>query len=367
MPLAIGAQGVGPGLRGQATNEVSLQAGACYVPKAGAWFVRLGPYCALQQLDPVLNIWMSIGADGATPPASQGVGGTVERYFNTDGVNWRIANQTGCVVGALLTNGGTGYTSAPTCTVSSGSAVFSCIVGGAVSTTVTVNNSGSNYTYPPIVEFDAPPAGGIPATGHASISGTTISVTVDNQGAGYAFAPTVYLTNDPRDSTGGGATATATLTGAATVTGVLVTDHGTAVTSVPTLSFTGGGGSSAAATALMCWTITAYVVATAGSGYLGATIITGYGGFPTTAAAYTNVATQKNLVRTRPATIEAALSGVGITATGQIVDDGGIYAAVPTALIITSPFSGGTGVTLTAAGITFTMGGVTDTFQLLAA
>lgn len=367
MPLAIGAQGVGPGLRGQATDLISLAAGGCYVPKAGAWFARLGPYCSLQQLDPVMNIWMSIGSDGATPPAMQGVGGTVERYFNSDGVNWRIANQTGCVVGALLTNGGTGYTSAPTVTAT-GAAVFSAIVGGAVSTTVTVNNGGSNYVYPPIVEFDAPPNGGIPATGHATITtGAVATIVVDNQGAGYAFAPNVYLTNDPRDSVGGGASATATLTGAGTVTGVLVTDHGNPVTSVPTLTFTGGGGASAAATAIMCWTITAYVVATAGSGYLGATVVTGIGGFPTTAPAYTNPATQKNLVRTRPATIEAALSTVTITATGQIVDDGGIYSAVPVAMILTSPFTGGTGVTLTAAGLTFTMGGVTDTFQLLAA
>lgn len=364
MPLAIGAQGVGPGLRGQATDLISLNAGASYVIPAGAWFVRVGPYCTIQQLDPVMNIWMSIGSDGSTPAAAALAGGAVERYINSDGVNWRVANQTGCCVGALITNAGSGYTSAPTCTASGGSAVFSCIVGGALNTAVTVNNGGTGYLYPPIVEFEAPPNGGIPATGYCTISGGAVNaVTVTNQGAGYTSAPAVLFRNDPRDTVGGGASATATLTGAGTVTGILVTDHGTAVTSVPTLSFSGGGGSAAAATAIMCWTITAYVVATAGSGYLGATEITGLGGFPSTAAAYTNPATQSRLVRTRKAVIEAALSGVALTATGQIVDDGGIYTGVPTAMIVTSPI-----VTLTtAAGVTFTMGGVADTFQLLAA
>lgn len=366
MPLAIGAQGVAPGLRGMATNEISLAAGASWLIPNGSWNIKLSKYHTMQMLDPVLGIWVAIGSDMG---AAGGNSASAQRYVNSDGVNFRVANQTGCVVGALITNAGTGYTSAPTCTATGGSAVFSCIVGGAVNTSVTVNNGGTSYTYPPIVEVDAPPLGnGIPATMTCTISaGVVNAVTVVNQGAGYAFAPNVYFKNDPRDTTGSGAIGTATLTGAATVTGILVIDHGTAVTSLPTLSFTGGGGASAAATAIMCWTITAYVVATAGSGYLGATEITGLGGFPATASAYTNPQTQSNLVRQRKASIQAALSTVTITATGQIVDDGGIYAGVPTAMIITSPFSGGTGVTLTAAGITFTMGGATGTSEIWAA
>lgn len=361
MPLAIGAQGVNSGLRGQATNEISLPAGASYIIPNGSWDVKVGKYATCQEYDPVMGIWVAIGSDTG---AGGGQNSGSHRYVNSDGVNFRVANQTGCCIGALITNAGTGYTSAPTCTASGGSAVFSCIVGGAVNTSPTINNGGTSYTYAPVVVVEAPPAGGIPCTMTCTISaGVVNAITVVNQGAGYAFAPAIYFKNDPRDSTGSGASATSTLTGAATVTGILVTDHGNAVTSIPTLSFSGGGGASAAATAIMCWTITAYVVATAGSGYLGATEITALGGFPTTAAAYTNVSTQSQLLRQRKASIQAALSTVTITATGQIVDDGGIYPGVPTALINTSPIA----TLTTAAGITFTVGGLPTTFQLWAA
>lgn len=364
MPLAIGAQGVNSGLRGQATNEISLAAGASYVIPAGSWNVKTGKYLTCQEYDPVMGIWVSIGSDMG---AGGGQSSSSQRYLNSDGVNFRVANQTGCVVGALITNAGSGYTSAPTIAPTGGSAVFVCIVGGAINTSVTVNNGGTGYLYPPIVVLDAPTVNsgnGIQATATCTISGGAVNaVTVVNQGAGYTTAPNIYFKNDPRDTVGAGAVATATLTGSGTVTGVLVTDHGTAVTSVPTLNVSGGGGSSFAATAIMCWTITAYVVATAGSGYLGATEITGLGGFPSSAAAYTNVSTQSQLVRQRKASIQAALSGVTITATGQIVDDGGIYTGVPTAMIVTSPIA----TLTTAAGITFTMGGATGSFQLWAA
>lgn len=361
MPLAIGAQGVNSGLRGQATNEIALAAGASYVIPAGSWFVKAGKYATVQQYDPIMGIWVAIGSDMG---AGGGQSASSMRYVNSDGVNFRVSNQTGCCIGALITNAGSGYTSAPTCTASGGSAVFSCIVGGAINTSVTVVSGGTNYTYPPIVVIEAPPAGGIPATATCTISsGAVNAVTVTNQGAGYASAPAIFFKNDPRDSTGAGASATSVLTGAGTVTGILVTDHGTAVTSIPTLSFSGGGGSSAAATAIMCWTITAYTVVTAGSGYLGATEITGLGGFPATAAAYTNPSTQSQLLRTRKASIQGALSGVAITATGQIVDDGGIYPGVPTAMIVTSPIA----TLTTAAGINFTVGGASTTFELWAA
>lgn len=364
MTNVFGGSGVSAGLRGLASNQISLQAGNSYIVPAGTWMLKGGAYCAVQQKDPVLNIWGAIGSDGVTPGSGSLAAGGAERWVHSDGVNCRISNQTGCLVGALITNAGTGYTSAPTAAASGGSAVFSCIVGGAVNTSVTVTNGGTNYAYAPIVTFDAPPTGGIPATGYCAItSGAVSSVTIVNQGAGYSSAPQVYFTPDPRDTTGSGAAATTVLTGSGTVTGILVTDHGTAVTSLPTISFSGGGGSSVAATAIMCWTITAYVVATAGSGYLSPVEITGLGGFPATAAAYTNPSTQSRLVRTRKASIQAALSTVTITATGQIVDDGGIYTGVPTALLIAAPMP----TLTTAAGITFTMGGVSDTFQLVAA
>jgi hypothetical protein len=354
MPLIYGAQGVNAGLRGQATNVIELKASECYVLPAGSWAVVNGLYTAVQQYDPVTGIWRAIGDDGRG-----------EKHITSDGVNFRVANQTGCLVGALITNAGTGYTSAPTCTPSAGSAVLSCIVGGAVATSVTVTNGGTTYAYPPIVVFDAPPAGGIQATGFCAITaGAVSSVTITDQGAGYASAPAIYFKPDPRDTTGSGAAATATLTGAGTVTGILVTDHGNAVTTLPTLAFSGGGGASAAATALMCWSITAYAVTTAGTSYTGAVEITAIDGSPTTAPAYVNPSTQLKLVRKRKASIIGALSSGGFTATGQIVDDGGIYDSAPNVIINTSPISV---VGATPAALTLTMGGNNDKFELYAA
>lgn len=361
MPLAIGAQGVNSGLRGQATNRIALAAGNSYIIPNGSWFVRLGPYTTIQEYDPVMNFWRAQGDDGNNWGS---IGGGPMRYINSDGVNFRVANQTGCAVGALITNAGSGYTSAPTVTPSAGSSVWTAIVGGAVNTTVTITNGGTSYAYAPILVVEAPPLGaGFPATATCTISGGVINaVTVTNQGAGYTSAPRIFVVPDPRDTTGSGAILTTTLTGSGTVTGLYVTDHGTAVTSIPTLSFSGGGGSSAAATVIMCWTLTAYTVVTAGTSYVDAPLITGVGGFPSTAAAYTNPATQRALVRERKASIRAAIATGTITATGQVVDDGGIYAGVPTALILANE---GTGTT--AAGVNFTVGGASDSFELWAA
>ena len=351
--------GVLPSLKGVATNVITLNSGECQTISPAGWYmVSTGLYTVVQQYDPITGIWRNIGNGDHE-------GGV--KYIYSDGVNYRLANQTGAVVGALLTNAGSGYTSAPTVTASAGSSIWRAIVGGAVNTTVTVTNGGTNYTYPPVVQFAAPPAGGVQATGYATLTGSAVSsVTVTNQGAGYASAPTVVFINDPREGVNGvtqgySAAATATLTGAGTVTAVLCVDHGQGgQTAVPTLSFGGGGGASAAATAIMCWSITAYAAGTAGVGLAGSVAqISAEDAFPTTASAYTNPYTQSTLVRTRAANIKAPISSGGITATGQVIIDGGVYTSSPTPLVIPTA-----SVVTTAPVVTFTMGGQTDTTYL---
>ena len=354
MAQVFGAPGVNPSLRGQQTIAFDLEAGMTRLVPSGTWVISPGPYTAFQEYDPVTGIWRRVGNDSSNT-----------RYIASDGVSFRLANQSGCCVGALVTNGGSGYTSVPVCTANgTGAPVFQCIVGGAVSTSVSVTNGGKNYVYPPIVQFDSPPAPGIQATGYATISaGAVTAITIVDQGAGYTNVPVISLTNDPRDTTGYGAAAVATLTGSGTVTGVLVTDHGNAVTSLPTLSFAGGGGTGAAATAIMNWAITAYTVTSAGSGYSGSVEITGLDNFPGTSPAYTNVTTQSKLVRTRKASIVAALSGGALTATGQTVLDGGCYTAVPTQII----YGMFTGTAASIGNVAFTVGGVRDVSLLIAA
>jgi hypothetical protein len=364
MPIGFGGQGVPPSGRGLICNALALPAGAVWQPTtAGAFAAKPGRYTSLQIFDPVMQAWRNIGGGPVDATMS---------FVNIDGINWRFANQTGCAVGALLTTAGSGYTSAPTVTASAGNSIWRAIVGGAISTTITISNGGSNYTYPPQVLLSAPPAGGIQATAICTLSGGVVNaITVIDQGAGYTSPPTVTFVNDYRETQsltsngnitqGSNASAVCTLTGANTITGVICVDHGTPLTSVPTLSFSGGGGSSAAATAIMCWSITAYTAGTAGAGLAGTVArITGEDAFPTTSPAYTNVTTQSNLVKTRSADIKAPISGAGITATGQVIYDGGIYTSTPTPLVIPTA-----SIVSTAPIVTFTMGGLSDVSELL--
>jgi hypothetical protein len=354
MPVNFGGPGVTPSLGSLVTTTVELQSGACFPVPSGRWSSKTGKYTSFQEYDPITGIWRTIGAGGAAAPA--------ETIFS-DGVNYRFANQTGCPVGASVTTAGTGYssTSPPTVTAGAGGSIWKAIVGGAVNTTVTVSNGGTNYTYPPLVLFAAPPPGGVPATGYCTLSGGAVStITVTDQGAGYNTPPIVTFQNDPREGvngvgSGSGAQAVATLTGAGTVTALLCLDHGVGgQTAIPTLTFSSG---SAAATAIMCWSITAYTVSTttAGSGYASPVIISAYDTAPAQTS-NTNPTIAGSLVKERMAFIVGAVSGTALTATGQTIKDGGVYAAQPTAFAY--GFVPGAGAVQSV--LSFAMGGQTD-------
>jgi hypothetical protein len=357
MPLFFGGPGATPSLGNlPGTNELALQAGAVF-PIPSGWFEckSLKGLSVIQEYDPILQTWRTVGGGARN--------GSLDR-IKSDGANYRLANQTGCAVGALLTNAGTGYTSAPVVTASAGGSVWRAVMGQVVSS-VTVNNGGVLYTYPPIVCISAPPPGGIQATGYATLtSGAVSSITLTNQGGGYTAPPTIFLMNDPREGQNGttvgyGASAVAVMGSTGTVTGVICVDHGTPLTSLPTLAFTGGGGSSAAATTIMDWTMTGYTVSGGGTVYSGSVLVSAFGGFPGTSPAYTNPDTQSNLVIGRAGLIQAALSGGAITATGLVVLDGGIYPGVPSFITYynTPP--------ATVASLVITVGGATDNVVIL--
>ena len=106
---------------------------------------------------------------------------------------------------------------------------------------------GKGYTIPPLVLIPDPPTPGVAATAVAVISGGTVtSITVVNPGAGYLVAPTPTLLpcqTDPAFLAGSitNATATLTLTGAGTLTAVLLGNFGGPLTSAPTLTVAGVG------------------------------------------------------------------------------------------------------------------------------
>jgi len=135
----------------------------------------------------------------------------------------------------------------------------------------------------------------ITATATASIGTGAISeIFLNNDGSGYTSAPTVTF-SDPPDIAGGDvvATAVAITTSKANVQSILrleLTNGGSGYTSPPTITISGGGGAGAAATCSIGgtnFTVTGITINERGRGYASAPVIT----------------------------LDAPLSGVGVTAT----------------------------------------------------
>lgn len=96
--------------------------------------------------------------------------GTAIYYIRTD--DTVVTIQSGQVQTIIITNGGTGYTSAPTVSFSggggTGAAATANITAGVV-TSITITNRGSNYTSLPTVSFSG--GGGSGAAATADLSG----------------------------------------------------------------------------------------------------------------------------------------------------------------------------------------------------
>lgn len=334
------------------SNIVSTQAGQNFLLPAGTLIIEPGQYTFLQYLDPVSQNWLTRDTS-----AESG------RVIDSDGGNFRLANLSGCAIGALvttassaLTNGiGTAATGLSV-TPSAGASVWVPVVGGAIATTPTQVTAGTNYLYPPLVVIDAPPTGGIQATGISVLSaGGVASITMTNQGAGYTTAPNIAFVNDFRDGTGAGASFTAALTGSGTLTALYPSNAGTALTAVPTLTFSPTG---PAATVIMNFTVTGGTVATAGAGYTvsSSVLVLSNGGQIAGTQVLTNplIGTQITLPRMARLFVPTTAGGA-LTATGLIVTDGGIgFQAVPLGAVIDN------GVVTTQGVVTLTVGGVND-------
>lgn len=334
MANTYGASGVYPSPRGQASIAFDLQAGASRLVPAGTWMLSGISYACLEEYDPIQGQWIAPGGGGS-------IGGFGPQYVNSDGFNYRVVNLCGCIVGATVSTAGSAYSasSPPAVTFTNATnAAATAIVGGAVNTSVTVTNGGVGYVYPPLVFIDSPPVGaGYQATAYSTLtSGAVSSVTISNQGAGYTNVPNIYFLNDPRDTVGAGAAAVATLTGAGTITQLIITNHGNPNTTLmPTIAFASG---SAAASPIMVRSIGSVSTTTAGSGYSGNVELTAIGsGFAGNANVLTNPKWTTNLVHTRRASIllGTATSGGALTGGGASIFDGGIYAGSSPTPIIT--------------------------------
>lgn len=381
MPGPLGYQG---GNFAVPPLEMTLAPLQAFLFPPGDWEVMPGRYTSLEWYDANLGFWRAVAAYGGGP---QG--------FSSDGTNYRLINRTGGPIGAVVTNLGSGYTSAPTVVeaTTSGGSKWHAVVGGAINTSVTVTTGGS-FNYVPTILFPPAPAGGITPTAIAVISGGTItSVTVTNRGAGLKNAPVgttnvpagvsaqqlagyianqgnkILVIQDPRDTGTGGAVLTinSTLAGSGVVTAVICDDPGTApVTSLPTLTFSGGGGSSAAATVVMCWAVTGLSVGGGGGGYGTSQPFAVMGVALHCAAtdASGDVNNTHNIELTQPRNFlisGTSTSGGAVTATGAVVEDAGWgIQAIPSSVVI--PGNTGTpAIPSAAATVTIAVGGVNDT------
>ncbi|MBU6232197.1 hypothetical protein KGP36_06140 [Patescibacteria group bacterium] len=321
------------GVYQSATNAITLGGGGVQIIPPGKYFIDIGLYSAIQVNDPVSGVWRTLPTTGQT------------QFVDSDGVNYRVANLTGCPVGATVTTAGSGYTAGvPAVTVSAGGSTWRAVLGGAVSTTTTVTAAGSGYTLAPLVYIPPPPAGGLQATAVAVLSGGTVgSLTVTNQGAGYSTAPVPVILPNPLDTNLGvitNATATTALTGTGMVTGIVCLTPGTPQTGAVTLTVAAPpSGTQAVATAVMALSVTGYTVSTAGSGYSGAVEVTGIGGV-VSAGAWTNPAYQNQFFTPRQAQILGAVVTGAVTTAGSLVIDGGIYQAAPSPMVVGAVITG---------------------------
>ena len=297
---------------------IALSGGQYYYPPPGNYLITLGAQSCLQWWDPVQYSWRNLSGPGA------------ETFqIDLDGYNHRVINLSGVVIGASITNAGSGGTNGigPTTgtTVSFGAAPTNgvaaagyAIIGGSLPA-LSIAQAGSQFRVPPLILIDPPPIGGIQATAVCTITtaGALNSVTLVNAGAGYLALPNVYVVPQFLDYPGALAlpgvipvaptpvapnfppglivnlppqtwmnaltpafpTSTGALvgfgaatgpSGSGTLTGIVVTDYGYGYTSatIPTISFGGSApvGGGVAATAIMSMSLTALTGA-GGTGY----------------------------------------------------------------------------------------------------
>ncbi len=184
----------------------------------------------------------------------------------------------GHVTDVVVTQSGSGYTTAPAVSFSGGGG--SGATGTAVITesvnSVTVNNHGR---YPsgvtPTITFGSG-GGGFGAAATPVMTGAVLSVTITNGGSGYnntaAGRPTVTFSAPPSGVT---ATGTATVSNIThRVTGVTITNPGSGYTSAPTVTFTGGSGTGAAGRPNLGQSVASVTIVSGGSGYTSAPSVT---------------------------------------------------------------------------------------------
>ena len=363
---------------------------------AGNFMVQAGLYSCVQVWDNQSYMWRLLSTMDNAPT-----------MISSDGTNYRVANTTGQVIGAVVTNKGTANTGVPngfygynyagsfvqiqggvtttglttaTATIiatTTGGATLNTWIGGAVTsvtyTAGTTANTG--FVVPPQLIVVPPASQGnqpfLPCTLKAVLTGSAISsVVVVNQGAGYVAAPTILVVNAPGDVTGvmNSSTLTAVLGLANQLAAITVANGGTTVggiTSVPTITMSGTTTiTSAAATALMNLSVVSLAMSGAGAAYGTSLPVTStfVNGSALPATTNTQPAVELGIlpILMQPNVVLSSAAGGTITATPTVLYGGSGFYSPPVASISAT----GTTVPTTLATYTVTTGGNNDTIYM---
>jgi len=352
-----------PGLPIAGQNQpvtIGLQSGGIWTPAAGSYLLRLGPVSVLQWFDTNSGLWHITDSGPSSHPIP----------IDTDGTNFRVVNISGTILGANITNGGTGYATgdtfaltAPAAGTPSRTAKGTMIIGGSL--TYTVVSGGTGYSNP--IFIVQPPqlcGGAYGASLPAFIASCTVTAGVISSptggfaGAGYVQAPTVTVIDAvPSGVTpGSGAVITATVGGAGIWKGTVMTDYGAGYdgTHIPTFTFTTVAGASAAATALPSMSLKSVTIGGTNTGYTSNAMVEsslGSGGVAT-------VQLNDELPQPRPARA-SSLTGGSVLGAFVVEDPGNGFQTVP----LLKQVGNGTADGSVTATFTAVVGGVNDRVQ----
>jgi hypothetical protein len=196
---------------------------------------KVGSACIFYDVTQIPLLYTDIGSSGG----DNDVPCTGSNCYLPSGTYGVLSKAPQKLSSATVTNLGSGYTSAPSCTMSGGGgtgATCSAKLTGVVSS-FTLTNGGTGYNEFPFPICTLTGGGGTGATCETieAFNGVLSGVFATNFGSGYTSAPTCTIT----EGDGTGATCTATEEKGIAVT---LTATGSGYTTPPSCVLTGGGG-----------------------------------------------------------------------------------------------------------------------------
>ena len=150
----------------------------------------------------VLNVTFATTGSGYKPGHATSVTFSAPQTAGGTSATGVVILSGGIVTGITVGTAGSGYSTAPTITISApqveggqtATATATINTTGAVSG-ITVVTAGSGYLTSPTITITAAPAGGVNATATATIATSSISrISITSGGSGYTAAPTVTIT-----------------------------------------------------------------------------------------------------------------------------------------------------------------------------